>query len=243
MMMPSSSRASLNAFALVGADRAVDPGEFLHQRLVDRQPPGGVEDHGRDVFLAGPGHARLADGDRIGGRPRRQVGGRVHRHAELLAEHDELLDGGGPLKVGGHEQHAPAGREDLLGELGRGGRFAGALQAAQHEHRRAAGLEVERVIHRAHELDELVVHDPDELLGGVERLEHLLADGLGRHPLQELVGHVVGDVGLQERRLDLLQALPHVAGGELAAAAERVDGRGERGGERFEHESLVRIRD
>ena len=128
-----------------------------------------------------------------------------------------------------------AGRGNLLGKLGSGGCLAGALQAAEHEHRRAAGLEVERVVHRPHQFDELAMDDPHELLGRIERLEHLRARGLGRHPLEEHLGHVVGDIGLQERRLDLLQALPHVAGGELPAAAEGVDGGGERGGERFEH--------
>ena len=41
-----------------------------------------------------------------------------------------------------------------------------------------ARLQVERVVDRAHQVDELLVDDADDLLARVERLEHLLADGL-----------------------------------------------------------------
>ena len=64
-------------------------------------------------------------------------------------------------------------------ELAGGGRFAGALQAAHHEHGDfVRALEVERVVDRAHQVDELLVDDADDLLARVEGLEHLLADGL-----------------------------------------------------------------
>ena len=34
------------------------------------------------------------------------------------------------------------------------------------------------MIDRAHQVDQFLVDDADELLGGIERLEHPLADGL-----------------------------------------------------------------
>ncbi len=55
------------------------------------------------------------------------------RHADLFAEHLELLDGGGPLQVGGDEQRLAAALAQRQGELAGGGRLALTLQAAEHE--------------------------------------------------------------------------------------------------------------
>jgi len=85
-----------------------------------------------------------------------------------------------------------------LRELRAGGRLARPLQAAEHEHRRLAGGEVERVIHRPHEVDKLAMDDAHELLGGIERFEHLAADRIGRHAVEKLLDYLVGHVGLEE---------------------------------------------
>ena len=116
----------------------------------------------------------LADGDRVF---LRAVG--VDRDLELLAEDVQLVDGGGALQVGGDEQRLAAALLEHAAELAGGGRFAGALQAAHHQHGDVVrAFEVERVVDRAHQVDELLVDDADDLLARVERLEHLLADGL-----------------------------------------------------------------
>ena len=82
-------------------------------------------------------------------------------------------------------------------QLAAGGRLAGALQAAEHQHRDVAA-EVERMVHRAHQVDQLLVDDVDELLGRVERLEHRLADGLLGHAGHEILDHREADVGLEQ---------------------------------------------
>ena len=215
---------------LVRADGAVDPREFLHQRLVDREAAGRVENDDGDALLLRAGHASLADRDRIGDAIRR-----VHRHVELSPEHGQLLDGRRSLQVRRHEHHAAALFLDLAGELRAGGRLAGALQAAEHEDRRLAVLEVERVVHGPHQIDELAVHDADELLRRVERLEHLRADGLLGHAVEKLVDDVIGDVGLEQCGADPGEPLPHVRLGQPPAAPERVEGGRQRGGQRFEH--------
>ena len=56
--------------------------------------------------------------DRVAGRLA------VDRHADLLAEDLELLDGGGPLQVGGDEQRLAALLAQRQGELAGGGRLA-----------------------------------------------------------------------------------------------------------------------
>ena len=159
----------------------------------------------------------------------------MDRHIELTAQHDELLDGRRPLEVGRHEHHTAAAGEDLLGELGRRGRLARPLEATEHQDCGPACFEVERMIHRPHQVDQFAVDDADELLGRVERFEHPLADRIFADPLQELLGDVIGHVGLEQGCPNVGEPLPHVGGREFAAAAERVEGGGEGGSQRFKH--------
>ena len=162
---------------LVGAHGAIDLRELLHERLVDREAAGRVEDDDGDALLLGAGHAGTADGDRIGDPVRH-----MHRHADLPAEHRQLLDGRRSLQVGSHEHHASSLLLDPLRQLAAGGRLARALQAAKHQDGGLARLQVERVVHRPHEVDQFLVHDADELLGRIERLEHLRPDRIVDHP-------------------------------------------------------------
>ena len=54
----------------------------------------------------------------------------------------------------------------------------------------------------------------DKLLGGIERLEHLFADGLLADPGHEILDDRQADVGLQERPLHQAQAVAHVRLGQ-----------------------------
>ena len=54
------------------------------------------------------------------------------------------------------------------------------------------------MVHRPHQVDQLLVDDVDELIGRVERFQHRLADGLLAHPGHELLDHRQADVGLQQ---------------------------------------------
>ena len=101
----------------------------------------------------------------------------VDRHADLLAEHLELIDGGGPLQVGGDQQRLAAALAQHQGELAGRGRLALALQAAEHEDGRPILGEGDVRIDRPHQLDQFVVDDLDDLLAGVEGAQHFLADG------------------------------------------------------------------
>jgi hypothetical protein len=163
----------------------------------------------------------------------------VHGHPDLPAEHRELLDGRRTLKVGGDEHHALPLLLDPLGELAAGGRLARPLQAAEHQDGGLARLQVERVVHRPHEVDQFLMHDADELLGRIERLEHFRPHRILDHPREERLDDVVGDVRLQKRGADARQPLPHVRFSELAAASQGIQGRRQRGGERLKHDGSV----
>ena len=63
------------------------------------------------------------------------------------------------------------------------------------------------MVHRAHQVDQFLIDDVDELLGGVERLEHRFADGLLAHPAHEVLDDREADVGLQQGPLHQAQAV------------------------------------
>ena len=87
---------------LVRPDLAVDLPQLVHQLLVDVQPAGGVEDDGvAELFCLACATALLQTSTGV-----RRF--RIDRDADLLAEHLELLDGGGSLQVGGDEQRLAA---------------------------------------------------------------------------------------------------------------------------------------
>ena len=144
--------------------------------------------------------ALLADLHRIG---RARLG--IDRNAKLLAEHVQLLDGGRTLQVGGDEHRLAAALLDQPAELAAGGRFAGALQAAQHQHRHV-GLQMQRMIDRAHQVDELAMDDAEHLLVGIDRFQHPFADGLLGDLGDELLDDRIADVGFEQSPFDELHA-------------------------------------
>ena len=132
----------------------------------------------------------------------------------------------GRCKSAATKQRLAAALLEHAAELAGGGRFAGALQAAHHQHGDfVRALEVQRVVDRAHQVDELLVDDADDLLARVERLEHLLADRLLGDARHEVADDREADVGFEQRFLDELEPVAHVRFGELALAAERFEAR------------------
>ncbi len=146
-----------------------------------------------------------------------------HRNVYLGADDLELLDGRGALEVGGDQHRLSILRGQEPRELAAGGRLARALKSAQHQDRQAGLLEPDRRVDRPHQLDQLVLHDLDDLLLGTDLLDHLGPDGLLGDPRHDLLDDVVIDVGLQERRADLAQALPHIRFSQDAADAETTE--------------------
>ncbi|MPM55163.1 hypothetical protein SDC9_101956 [bioreactor metagenome] len=84
----------------VGADRLPHPDQLLNHRLVDLQPPGGIEDHHIAVVEFGFGNG-------IGGNARdvEVAAFGMDRYADLPAEDFQLVDGGGTVDVARGQQH------------------------------------------------------------------------------------------------------------------------------------------
>ena len=139
---PLSSSASLNALALLTASwpvmasqtgrpgpactTLVDLPQLVHRHFGDVQPAGRVEDDRVEQRLPGVGDARCGRHPRGRVLPSRLLA--VDRNLDLLAEHFELIDGGGPLQVGGDEQRLAAALAQGQGELAGGGRLAASLE-------------------------------------------------------------------------------------------------------------------
>src|SRR5690606_7808780 len=214
---------------LGGRDQARELGELVHQRLVDLQAPGGVDDDEVAEVLA---QVRLEALRHL----RRPLA--VHdledRHTDLVAEDLELLARGGALGVGGDEEHASALALVAVGELARGGRLAGALQAHQQPDV-AVRLEDRLDALAAEGLDQLLVDDRDYPLVGLEGHQDLRADRLLLHAPRELAGDLEVDVGLQQRDAHLAQGRLHVRLGEASAAPQAAYDRLESVAQALEH--------
>ena len=195
-----------------------------HQRLVDREPAGGVEDD-HVVAFAAPGlhrtagdlHRGLAGHDRQGADP--GLG------RELL----QLQLGGRALGVEAGEQHAAAlARLQAQRDLARGGGLAGALETDHQDRHRGSGIQVERHRAGAAELvDQHVVDDLGHRLAGGDAVQHLLPDRALTHPGGELLDHRQRHVGVQHRQPDLAHRLDDVGFRQHAAGAQAVEHPGE----------------
>src|SRR5690606_25051577 len=110
------------------------------------------------------------------------------------------------------------------GQLGRGGGLPRALEAAEEDHRRRPGGELDPGVLAAHQGRQLVPDNTDHLLGRREALQDLLAHRPGPDPLQEVFHHPEVDVRLQEGPPHLFEGLIYIRGRELAPAREAAEG-------------------
>ena len=90
----------------------------------------------------------------------------------------------------------------------------------------------------AQDVDEFVVDDLYDLLGGRERGRDFFAEGAGADVLDELVDDGEVDVGLEEGEADLAEGVGDVLVGDGALAAEGLEGTLEFVAEVFKHDCL-----
>ena len=201
--------------------------DFLHlrhQRFVDRQAPGGIEDHDVEHFAARRVH-------RAPGDLNRRLEGN-----DLQAGHacpfGELLQ----LQLRGRALGIQAGQQHLLAlpvlqpqrQLAGGGGLAGALQTGHQDGHRRHGIQVD--LDRtgaAKRLDQRVVDDLDDLLARRDRAQNLGADRAFAHLGDEIAHHFQRDVSLQERQANLAQRLGNIGLAQRASAAQLVEDPGQ----------------
>ena len=84
---------------VVGLNRSLDGGDFVHQFLIDGEASGGIDDDGVIAFRLGFVNAFKSNLDGVF-----FLAVHIHLHANLLTEHLELVNGGGTIDVAGDEQ-------------------------------------------------------------------------------------------------------------------------------------------
>jgi hypothetical protein len=161
----------------------------------------------------------------------------IDLHADLVAEGLELVGSGGAMHVARGEQRAVALSLQQIGELCRGGRLAGALQAHEHDHVRGAVLrEDELRLGRAQELRQLVEHDAHDVLRGRERVEHLGGHALLLAFRHELLHDAVVHVRLEKGHANLAHGGVDVVLRQAPLAAELAERVLKSVGKAVEHE-------
>ena len=212
---------------------AAHGGELLHQRLVDVQPAGGVED---DDVAAVRLRALDAVADRLD-RVGALVG--VDGDPDLRAELHELVDRG--RAAAGRRRRARACCPSLLEqqrELAGGGRLARALQAGEQDRRRRPRREGELRGARAHERGQLLVDDLHDLLAGRQALRDVLAERALAHAARRtrLTTSRLTSASSRARRTSRI-AREIASSSRRSAAAKVAEGALELVGEGVEHAS------
>lgn len=208
---------------LVGRDGVTDVRGLLHQLLVDTQAAGGVHDH--DVVDLGLRELDgvLGDLDRVTDAVARL--GRVDRDTGTLGDDAELVDGVGTLEVGGDEQRRVALLLQPVAELAREGGLTGTLETRQHDHGGRVLGEPQPPGLAAEDRDELLVHDLQDLLRGVQRPRDIGTEGTLLDVLDERPDDGEGHVRFQEGDPDLARGGVDVRLGEPSLAAQVLESR------------------
>ena len=191
-----------------------------HQRLIDVQPPGGIEEQHVETLQAGGFQGAAGDVDRLLALDDRQG-----RDLGLFAKHRQLLLRGGPLYVErGHQRLLAPLLAHIFGKLGRARRLARALQADHHHDDRRLGLQHDVLVPlAAKHLDQFVIDDLDHLLSRRDRAQHVLPDRLFGDRIDEAANDRQCDVGFEESDPHLAHGVAHVLLAQRAAPFQPVE--------------------
>ncbi len=131
----------------------------------------------------------------------------VDRHIDLLAEHLELFDGGRALEVARGQHGSPALAGQAGCQLGSRRGLARSLQPNHEDHAGQRGAELDLRAAVAQKVRELVMHDLDELLAGLDSLDHRLSESPLLNARQELARDLIVDVRLEKHPTHLTKPL------------------------------------
>ena len=122
------------------------------------------------------------------------LSGFVYRDTGVLADHLQLLDGGGTVDVTGNQQGPVAFALQLLGDLRTVCGFTGTLETDHHDDCRRVLRFREAGLRAAHEFREFFVDDLDDHLCRRQAGHDLSADGPFRDFRREVLCDFVADV-------------------------------------------------
>ena len=219
---------------LVHLNGFLDAAQLIHELLIHMQSAGGIQNHDVVAVVLCVGDGLLGDDLGLFGAHGE------HRNTRLLAHHLQLIDGRRAVDIAGHQQRAMALFEEPFAQLGGVGGFTVTLQTAEHEHRGRLGFDVDAYgLVAAHELGEGFVYDLDDLLGGGQAFHNLLAHGPLGDPGDEVLGHLIVYVGLQQGGANLTHGSLDVRLGELTLAPQPFEHARKTFGKRFKGHVVV----
>ena len=205
----------------MGVDGVADGDRLVHHLLVDAETAGRIDDDHVDAALAGELDAapRNLDGvaDAVAGL------GCPHLDAGALADNLKLLDGVRALEIRGDEQDSLALLAQPLTQLSGEGGLTGTLEAGEHEDGGAGLCEGQLTRGTTEDLDELLVHDGNNLLPRVEGLRPGCAVGLFAHLRGELANDGERNVRVDEGAANVGNRTIDVRLGQDAAAAQATE--------------------
>ena len=235
---------------LLRLGQVADVGHFLHQLFVDGEAARRVEDEDVEAFALGRLERAPGDGERHFERDDRQG-----RDVGLFAQNLELVLRRRTTRVErGHHDLAPRreaaaehlGRHALralaqaIGDLGRGGGLAGALQADHQDDDRRDGPEIEIGDGAAQHLDQVVVDDLDDHLARRDRADDVGADRLRPDLVDELADDRQGDVGFEQGGPHLAQGRVDIGLGQRTTPPKLVENIAQTLAKTLEHRAPVR---
>ena len=193
--------------------------DFVHQRVVDVQAAGGIDDE--DVKVLAFGKVVGARGD-----VRRFFAGigRNEGRADLSGQRFQLFYRCRTVHVSGNERDFFLFVDEFAREFGTRCSFPRALQTRHEDDRRRLGGEVERAVFFAHDADEFVFDGFDKGLVGREFEADFLADGGVFDGLDDFFDHWQGDVRLNQRHAHVAQGLGDVFFGDASLTAQFFEG-------------------
>src|SRR5665213_2287437 len=153
----------------------------------------------------------------------------------LAGQHPQLLDGGGTLEVGTHQERVAALLFEPAGQLGRCRGLARALESGQQDDRRGSAGVPDLEGLPPEDGDQFLVDDLDDLLARAQALGEFEPQAAVAHRRGELADHADLDVGLEEGGADLAEDLVDIGLGQPSSAPESAEDAVESVGQALEH--------
>ena len=203
----------------MGLDGRLDIFQLIHQRLVDVQTTGGIQQQQIVAVLTGMLKGMLCDGDGIA------LTFLINGNAQLRTDHLQLLNSGRTINVTGAQQRTAAFLFlEPAGQLGDVGGFTGTLQTHEHDDRGRTVGHVHTALASAHQVAQLVVDDLNDLLCRGQALQNIRADGLFGDRFDEVLDHLEVDVGFQQGKSDFPHGLLNVIFVQATLGAQLFEG-------------------
>ena len=213
---------------------------LLHELSVNTQTTRGIDNHHVVQLSASLSHTVTCHLHGIAGGHVKLAGHtgvrRVHGHARALTNDLQLGHRVGALQVGCDQHRGVALALQPVSQLASQGGLTGTLQTRQHDDGRAALRHVDAAGRTAEDAHQLLVHDLDNLLGGIQRLGNFRTKSTFLHVSGKFADHGDGDVSVEQGAADFADGCINVCLGEAALAAQVLKSCRQAVGERIEHE-------